>query len=98
MLSWADENPQLGASMSGVQTFLEEPISACAWDEAADEVGPYSFTSALVIALQRVSKRVPFSGGELYQSIVFRTQSRMPEDVLQGGKERDRHPAPMHMV
>ncbi|TVY84214.1 Transcription factor atf1 [Lachnellula suecica] len=77
---------------------VNELISACAWNETANGAGPYSFTSALVIELQRLSKRGSFSVGELYRNIFFRIQSRMPEDIPEGGRERERHPAPMHLV
>jgi hypothetical protein len=77
---------------------VNELISACAWNETANGVGPYSFTSALVIELRRLSQKTLFSVGELYRNIFWRTQSRMPEDVRQEGRERERHPAPIHLV
>lgn len=77
---------------------VNELISACAWNETANGVGPYSFTSALVIELRRLSQKPSFSVGELYRNIFWRTQSRMPEDIRQEGRERERHPAPIHLV
>lgn len=79
-------------------TGVNELISACAWNETANGVGPYSFTSALVIELRRLSQKASFSVGELYRNIFWRIQSRMPEDPRQEGKERERHPAPIHLV
>jgi hypothetical protein len=77
---------------------VNEVISACAWNETANGVGAYSFTSAIVIELGRLSKKPSFSVGELYRNTFFRTQSRMPEDPPEQGRERERHPAPIHLV
>ncbi len=75
-----------------------ELISACAWNETANGVGPYSLTSALVIELRRLSQKLSFSVGELYRNVFMRTQNRMPEDIPQRGRERERHPAPIHLI
>lgn len=77
---------------------VNELISACAYNQIANGVGPYSFTSALVIELRRLSWRPSFSVGELYRNIFFRIQSRMPEDLSASGYELERHPAPIHLV
>ncbi|KAE9379701.1 hypothetical protein N431DRAFT_553822 [Stipitochalara longipes BDJ] len=42
---------------------VNEVISACAYNAIANGVGPYSFTSALVIELRRLSKKAVFSVG-----------------------------------
>jgi hypothetical protein len=36
--------------------------------------------------------------GELYRNVFMRTQNRMPEDIPQRGRERERHPAPIHLI
>jgi hypothetical protein len=77
---------------------VNELISACAFNETANGVGPYSFTSALVTELRLLSNRPSFSVGELYKRVFFRTQCRMPEELYQDGSERERHPAPIHLV
>jgi hypothetical protein len=77
---------------------VNELISACAFNEIANGVGPYSFTSALVTELRLLSPRPSFSVGELYKRIFFRTQCRMPEELYEDGTERERHPAPIHLV
>jgi hypothetical protein len=81
-----------GTANSGEGNGASELISACAYNATANGVGPYSFTSALVIELYELSKKSSFSVGELYSNIFIRSQSRMPED----GQER--HPAPVHLV
>jgi hypothetical protein len=77
---------------------VNEVISACAYNAVANGVGAYSFTSALVIELTRLSKKALFSVGELYRNIFIRTQSRMPEEMPEDGREAERHPAPIHLV
>ncbi|KAH7420146.1 hypothetical protein BKA64DRAFT_716496 [Cadophora sp. MPI-SDFR-AT-0126] len=77
---------------------VNELISACAFNETANGVGPFSFTSALVTELRLLSNRPSFSVGELYKKIFFRTQCRMPEELYADGTERERHPAPIHLV
>lgn len=77
---------------------VNELISACAFNETANGVGPYSFTSALVTELRLLGNRPSFSVGELYKKIFFRTQCRMPEELYADGTERERHPAPIHLV
>ncbi|CZR65114.1 uncharacterized protein PAC_15014 [Phialocephala subalpina] len=77
---------------------VSELISACAYNQIANGVGPYSFTSALVIELRRLSRKASFSVGELYRNIFFRIQSRMPEDLSESGCELERYPAPIHLV
>ncbi|KAH8753396.1 hypothetical protein BGZ57DRAFT_773945 [Hyaloscypha finlandica] len=77
---------------------VNEVISACAYNAIANGVGAYSFTSALVIELTRLSKKTLFSVGELYRNIFIRTQSRMPEDMPEEGREAERHPAPIHLI
>jgi len=69
---------------------ITELISACAWNETANGVGPYSLTSALVIELRRLSRKTSFSVGELYRNIFMRIQNRIPEDVPEMGVERER--------
>jgi hypothetical protein len=69
---------------------ITEVISACAWNEIANGVGPYSLTSALVIELKRLSQRRSFSVGELYRNLFMRTQNRLPEDIPERGIERER--------
>jgi hypothetical protein len=34
----------------------------------------------------------------MYKRIFFRTQCRMPEELYEDGTERERHPAPIHLV
>lgn len=77
---------------------VNELISACAFNETANGVGPYSFTSALVTELRLLSNRPSLSVGELYKKIFFRTQCWMPEELYADGTERERHPAPIHLV
>ncbi|KAK0108101.1 hypothetical protein ONS95_002922 [Cadophora gregata] len=77
---------------------VNELISACAFNETANGVGPFSFTSALVTELRLLGNRPSFSVGELYKKIFFRTQCRMPEELYADGTERERHPAPIHLV
>jgi len=77
---------------------VNEVISACAYNANANGVGPYSFTSALVIELRPLSKKKLFSVGELYRNIFIRTQIRMPEEIPEQGRETERHPAPIHIV
>lgn len=77
---------------------VNELISACAFNETANGVGPYSFTSALVTELRLLSHKPSFSVGELYKKIFFRTQCRMPEELYIDGTHRERHPAPIHLV
>jgi hypothetical protein len=81
-----------GTANSGEGNGASELISACAYNATANGVGPYSFTSALVIELTELSKKHSFSVGELYSNIFIRTQCRLPEDG------RERHPAPVHLV
>ncbi|KAF8848024.1 hypothetical protein BDZ45DRAFT_606554, partial [Acephala macrosclerotiorum] len=77
---------------------VNELISACAFNETANGVGPYSFTNALVTELKLLSNKPSFSVGELYKKIFFRTQCRMPEEMYGDGTHRERHPAPIHLV
>ncbi|KAL2071832.1 hypothetical protein VTL71DRAFT_13067 [Oculimacula yallundae] len=77
---------------------VNELISACAFNETANGVGPFSFTNALVTELRLLGNRPSFSVGELYKKIFFRTQCRMPEELYADGTERERHPAPIHLV
>jgi hypothetical protein len=77
---------------------VNELISACAFNETANGVGPYSFTSALVTELRLLSDKASFSVGELYKKIFFRTQCRMPEEKYKDGTARERHPAPIHLL
>jgi hypothetical protein len=77
---------------------VNELISACAFNETANGVGPYSFTSALVTELRLLSDKASFSVGELYKRIFFRTQCRMPEEKYKDGTARERHPAPIHLL
>ncbi|KUJ15978.1 uncharacterized protein LY89DRAFT_546616, partial [Mollisia scopiformis] len=77
---------------------VNELISACAFNEIANGVGPYSFTSALVTELRLLSNKPSFSVGELYKKIFFRTQCRMPEERYLDGTQKERHPAPIHLV
>jgi len=77
---------------------VNELISACAFNETANGVGPYSFTSAPVTELRLLSDKASFSVGELYKRIFFRTQCRMPEEKYKDGTARERHPAPIHLL
>jgi hypothetical protein len=77
---------------------VTEVISACAWNQIANGVGPYSLTSALSIELERLSNRASFSIGELYRNVYLRTQSWMPEAITSDGRNVERHPAPIHLV
>jgi len=77
---------------------VTEIISACAWNQIANGVGPYSLTSALAIELERLSKRAQFSVGELYRNVYLRMQSWMPEWLTEEGMNVERHPAPIHLV
>jgi methylenetetrahydrofolate reductase (NADPH) len=74
---------------------VNEVISACAYNQIANGVGPYSFTSALVVELKKLSRKSYFSVGELYRNIFLRVQNR--EEVL-GGRRAGRHPAPIHLI
>jgi hypothetical protein len=76
---------------------VNELISACAFNETANGVGPYSFTSALVTELRLLNDKASFSVGELYKRIFFRTQCRMPEEKYKDGTAREPHPAPIHL-
>jgi hypothetical protein len=77
---------------------VNELISACAFNETANGVGPYSFTSALVTELRLLSDMASFGVGELYKRIFFRIQCRMPEEKYNDGTARERHPAPIHLL
>jgi hypothetical protein len=77
---------------------VTEIISACAWNQIANGVGPYSLTSALAIELERLSKRAQFSVGELYRNVYLRMQSWIPEWLTEEGMNVERHPAPIHLV
>ena len=77
---------------------VTEIISACAWNQIANGVGPYSLTNALVIELEALKWRTNFSIGELYRNIYLRTQNRMPEQLSNDGRNLERHPAPIHLV
>jgi len=73
---------------------VTELISAGAYNTKANGVGPYSFTSALVLELEDLAWKPNFSTAELYNNIFCRIQLRMPEDDLR----TERHPAPIHIV
>jgi len=73
---------------------VTEIISACPYNSAANGVGPYSFTQALVTELENLATKKEFSTGELYTKIYCRTQIRLPDD----GAGIERHPPPIHLV
>jgi roadblock/LC7 domain-containing protein len=70
---------------------VTELIAACGYNNEALGVGPYSFSSALIMELQKLSKRLSFSVGELYSNIYLNIQHR----TLMDGTER--HPPPIHL-
>jgi WD40 repeat protein len=70
---------------------VTELIAACGYNNSALGVGPYSFSSALIMELQKLSKRPSFSVGELYSNIYLNIQHRN----LMDGTER--HPPPIHL-
>jgi hypothetical protein len=87
-----------GTANSSEGNGVTELISACAWNETANSVGPYSLTASLTIELEFLSEKFQFSIGELYKNIYTRTQLRMPETMAGNGKAFERHPAPIHLV
>jgi hypothetical protein len=70
---------------------VTELIAACGYNNEALGVGPYSFTSALIMELRKLSTKPIFSVGELYSNIYLNIQHR----TLMDGTER--HPPPIHL-
>ena len=70
---------------------MTELIAACGYNNEALGVGPYSFTSALIMELQKLGTKPIFSVGELYSNIYLNIQHR----TLMDGTER--HPPPIHL-
>jgi hypothetical protein len=86
----------LDCCCSGIASTVEgngvaELIAACGYNNKALGVGVYSFTSALIMELQKLSTKPIFSVGELYSNIYLNIQHR----TLMDGTER--HPPPIHL-
>ena len=88
----------LGIANTSEGNGVTDLISACAWNQIANGVGPYSLKNALVIGLDLLKNKPGFSIGELYRNIFLRTQNRMPEVLTTDGRNLERHPAPIHLV
>ncbi|KAK8093708.1 hypothetical protein PG997_000393 [Apiospora hydei] len=74
---------------------LIETISASAWDSAAPDPGPYSFTNALIEVLQEwKSKR--FSASLLHAEILARL--KQPRPISLNGSKVNPRPTPIHFV
>ncbi|TVY80770.1 hypothetical protein LSUE1_G005315, partial [Lachnellula suecica] len=107
-VKWGDIQGVLEEARSDVLLFLDcchsgtlntnegkgitELISSCDFRPISNGVGPFSFTTALMIELLDMAKYLHFSVLDLYRNIYSRTQGRMPEDG------RERHPAPVNRL
>ncbi|CZR58808.1 uncharacterized protein PAC_08700 [Phialocephala subalpina] len=72
---------------------VTELLAACSFNSEANGVGHYSFTTALTIELQIISKRKSFTIGELYANLYRRSQSYMARGV-----PNERYPPPAHVL
>jgi len=72
---------------------VTEIICACPFDRQANGVGRFSFTRALTTELRCLKNKRCFFTSELYNRILTRMQSYIPEEI-----ENERYPPPVHLV
>ena len=80
-----------GTANTDVGSRVTELIAACGFNGSANPVGLDSFTNTLITELRLLSGRPSFTVGVLYNKILCRIQSKMPE-----GREIQK--PPLHVV